>query len=226
MAATQGAGRRRELHGALRARPHLPHADARALRAAALAVDGEQHRRAQDHEFHGLDRSRRRRHDRHLGARSRAHGARRRRAGRAARRPAPAGPHLPADGAAGRGADARGPYRGRLRSRAARGARARRGHRRDLERRRRDGAARRSACASRAATARRSARSPTSSSTGSRTEESVEIDRRDAKSRRSSARSGWCASRITSIARCTSRSCAASSIRASRRWCACIGRTR
>ncbi len=40
-----------------------------------LAADGQQHRRAAHHEFHDLDRSGRRRYDRHLGARSRAHGA-------------------------------------------------------------------------------------------------------------------------------------------------------
>ena len=144
MAADEGARRRHQLHGEVRARADLPHADPRALRAAAAAVDGQQYRRSADHELHDLDRSGRRRDDGHLGARSRAHDAGRRRAGSAAARSAPARPHLSADGAARRRVDARGAHGSRLRPRAARGRSSRRRHRRDLERRRRDGAPRRS----------------------------------------------------------------------------------
>ena len=92
-----------------------------ALRAAAPAVDGQQYRRSADHEFHDLDRGGRRRDDGHLGARSRAHDSGGGRAERAAERSASAGPHLSADGAARRRADARRAYGSRLRPRAARG---------------------------------------------------------------------------------------------------------
>ena len=73
MAATKVRAEDVNFMAKLRARPDLPHADARALRAAALAADGQQHRRSPDHELHDLDRSGRRRDDGHLGARPRAH---------------------------------------------------------------------------------------------------------------------------------------------------------
>ena len=64
--------------------------------------------------------------------------------GRAAGAPAPARPHLPADGPAGRRADPRRPHRGGLRPRAPRRPRAGRRDRRDPERGRHDGAPSRS----------------------------------------------------------------------------------
>ena len=160
-----------------------------------------------NHELHDLDRSGRRRDDGHLGARPRAHDAGGRRAEGAAARSAPARPHLSADGAARRRADARRAHGSRLRPRAARRPRAGRRHRRDLERRRRDGASRRSRQIRAAPRARRSARSPTSSSIACAPRSRSRSSARP-RSRRSSARSGSSASRTTSIAPCISRSCA------------------
>ena len=109
MAADARARRGRQLHGPLRARPDLPHARrasaAEQLRLPLMVSDTDAR---PPHQLHGLDRGRRRRHDRHLGARSRAHDPRRRAPRRAGRGPAPAGSHLSADGAARRCAHARG----------------------------------------------------------------------------------------------------------------------
>ena len=168
---------------------------------------------AAPHELHGLDRGRRRRHDRHLGARSRAHDPGGGRAAtRDAERPASAGPHLSADGAARRRADARRAHGGRLRSRAARGPRARRRDRRDPERRRHDGAPARSGALRAAAQAEdRHDRRPDPLPTAQK-ERSVERIAERTDRHASSARSAWSATRITSTARCTSRSCAARSM--------------
>ena len=68
MAADPRAARGHQLHGAPRARPDLPHAHARALRALRLPPmvrdNGDQPR----HRLHGVDRGRRGRDHRHLGA--------------------------------------------------------------------------------------------------------------------------------------------------------------
>ena len=60
MAAECVQARGHQLHGALRPRPDLPDAHARALRAAAPAADGQRDRPAAAHQFHGLDRGGRR----------------------------------------------------------------------------------------------------------------------------------------------------------------------
>ena len=60
---------------ALRPRPDLPDADARALRAPAAAADGGAQRHPARHRLHRLDRGRQRRHHRHLRRRPRAHRA-------------------------------------------------------------------------------------------------------------------------------------------------------
>ncbi len=108
--------RSHQLHGQAGPRPDLPDADARALRAAAPADDGQEQRHQVRHRVHGLDRSRAGRHHRHLGGRSRAHRASRSGARCETRRHRPARPHLPDPGAGRRRADARRPYRSRLRS--------------------------------------------------------------------------------------------------------------
>ncbi len=91
--------------------------------------------------FTRLDRGGGRRYHRHFRGRPRAHRAGRDPAGRQPRRSGAARAHLPADGAGGRGAGARGPYRGRVRSRAAGGSQPRDGDLRDSQGQRRDGAA-------------------------------------------------------------------------------------
>ncbi len=79
------------------------------------------------------------RYDRDLRPRPRAHDPGRDRSPLEARRPAPAGPHLPAEGEAGRGPGAHRPHRGERRSGAARRPDPGRGDLRDHERGRDDG---------------------------------------------------------------------------------------
>ena len=128
------AARGHQFHGALRPRPDLPDADARALRATAPAADGQRHRPHPAHQFHAVDRGRRRRHHRHLGPRPRPHGAHRGAPRRAAGASAPARSCVPDHGAAGRRADARRTHRGGLRPGAPGRFRAGGRDRRDHER--------------------------------------------------------------------------------------------
>ena len=179
-------------------------------RQLRLPLMVQRHQCRSPHELHRVDRSGRRRHDRHLRARSRADDSRRRAPRRDARGPAPAGPHLPADGAAGRRADARGSHGSRLRPGAARGPRAGRGDRRDPQRRRHDGAPAgpRELRAAAPAQDRHDRRSdPLSAREGAL----GRAHRRAGQSRRSSASSACTATRITSIAPCIWRSLPASS---------------
>ena len=62
-----------QLHGHARPRPDLPGAHPRALRRARPRPDGGQERVRLRDRLHRLDRGPRGRHDRHLGARPRAH---------------------------------------------------------------------------------------------------------------------------------------------------------
>ena len=113
-----GDARGHQLHGQARARPDLPGADARAGRAARPAADGAEQRHPPPDRLHRLDRGARRRHDRHLGRRPRAHGAGGDRPVVRAAGHRHAGPRLPAGRARRRHAGAHRPHRSRRRPRA------------------------------------------------------------------------------------------------------------
>ena len=108
-----------QLHGQGGARADLPGADPGALRRARPRPDGGQERGAAADRVHGLDRGRRGRHDRDLGARPRPHRPGRDRPALEARGPRPARPRLPAQGQGGRRARAHRPHRGEHRPRPA-----------------------------------------------------------------------------------------------------------
>ena len=106
---------------------------------SSISADGASNNAlAARHQFHGVDRGGRRRHDRHFRRRPRAHGAGRRRA--RTRSPSDIvqpGHIFPLHGAARRRARARRAHRSRLRPRRARRPHAGRGDLRDHEGRRR-----------------------------------------------------------------------------------------